>query len=105
MAVATMNRISISLLFLIMIFMVLPASAIMYASGSADNSEGTSDGEFSENSFASDSGSADIVRGHQIAGLPRITQTHHQIVGLLMIMLIYQQRQRKIIPLYQVNLR
>ena len=57
MAVATMNRISISLIFLLMISMVLPTSAIMYASGSTDNSEGTSDGEFSENSFASDSGS------------------------------------------------
>jgi uncharacterized protein YkwD len=44
MAMATMNRINISLIFLIMIFMVLPASAIMYASGSTDdNSEGTSD--------------------------------------------------------------
>jgi uncharacterized protein YkwD len=63
MAVATMNRISISLLFLIMISMVLPASAIMYASGSTDNSEATSDGEFSEDSFASDSGSTDDNAG------------------------------------------
>ena len=105
MSVATMNRINISLLFLIMISMILPASAFMYASGSTDNSEATSDGEFSENSFASIVGLLIIVRGHQIAGLPGITQTHHQIAGLLMIMLIYQQRQRKIIPLYQVNLR
>ena len=36
MAMATMNRINISLIFLIMIFMVLPASAIMYASESSD---------------------------------------------------------------------
>ena len=44
MAMSTMNRINISLIFLIMIFMALPASAIMYASGSTDdNSEGTSD--------------------------------------------------------------
>ena len=84
--------------------MILPASAIMYASGSTDNSEGTSDGEFSENSSASDSGSTDNSEAHQIAS-SGITSTHHQIVGLLMIMLIYQQRQRKIIPLYQVNLR
>ena len=56
MAMATMNRINISLIFLIMIFMVLPASAIMYASGSSDDSSGSSDSEFSENSFAPDSG-------------------------------------------------
>jgi uncharacterized protein YkwD len=37
MTMATMNRISISLMFLIMISMVLPTSAIMYASGSMDN--------------------------------------------------------------------
>ena len=85
--------------------MILPASAIMYASGSTDNSEGTSDGEFSEIVSLQIVGLLIIVRGHQIAGLPGIAQTHHQIVGLLLIMLIYQQRQRKIIPLYQVNLR
>ena len=39
--------------------MILPASAIMYASGSTDNSEATSDSEFSENNVASDSGSTD----------------------------------------------
>jgi len=43
MAMATMNRINISLIFLIMISMVSPTSAIIYASGSTDNSEGTSD--------------------------------------------------------------
>ena len=91
MAMAAMNRINISLIFLIMISMVLPASAIMYASGSTDNSE-ASDSEFSENRFASDSGSTDNSEGHQI-------------VGLLMIMLIYQQRLWKIISLYPVNLR
>ena len=85
--------------------MILPASAIMYASGSTDNSEGTSDGEFSENSFASDSGSTDNSEGTSDSGSTGDNTTHHQIVGLLMIMLIYQQRQRKIIPLYQVNLR
>jgi uncharacterized protein YkwD len=68
MAVATMNRISISLLFLIMISMVLPTSAIMYANGSTDNSEGTSDGEFSENSFASDNGSTDNSEGTSDSG-------------------------------------
>ena len=41
-----------------MISMVLPASAIMYASGSTDNSDAL-DSEFSENRFASDSGSTD----------------------------------------------
>ena len=59
MAMAPMNRITISLIFLIMISMVLPTSAIMYASGSTDNTDGTSDSEFSENSFASNNGSTD----------------------------------------------
>ena len=68
MSVATMNRINISLLFLIMISMILPASAFMYASGSIDNSEATSDGEFSENSFASDSGSTDNSEGTSDSG-------------------------------------
>jgi uncharacterized protein YkwD len=39
--------------------MVLPTSAIMYASGSTDNTDGASDSEFSENSFASNNGSTD----------------------------------------------
>ena len=56
---ATVNQINISLIFLIMISMVLPASAIMYVSGSTVDNEGTSDSEFSENSFASDSGSTE----------------------------------------------
>ena len=58
-----------------MISMVLPASAIMYASGSTDNSDDASDGEFTENSFLSDSGSTMIIvmtAPHQIVGLPRI---------------------------------
>jgi uncharacterized protein YkwD len=59
MAMAPMNRITISLIFLIMISMVLPTSAIMYASGSTDNTDGASDSEFSENSFASNNGSTD----------------------------------------------
>ena len=61
MATATMNRISISLIFLIMISMVLPTSAIMYASGSTDNSEETSDtGSTDDNSdSSSDTGSTD----------------------------------------------
>ncbi len=59
MAMAPMNRITISLIFLIMISMVLPTSAIMSASGSTDNTDGTSDSEFSENSFASNNGSTD----------------------------------------------
>ena len=130
MAMSTMNRINISLIFLIMIFMVIPASAIMYASGST----------------------MIIVRGHQTAGLLMmhqtagllmimlihhrltsfpLTSTHHHLTGLLMIMLIHhrltsfpltsthhhlmgllmivvpahQQRLRKITPLYQVKLR
>ena len=32
------------------------------------------------------------IAGHQIVGPPRIIVTTHQILGLLMIMLIYQQR-------------
>ena len=59
MAMATMNRISISLIFLIMISMILPASAIMYASGSTDNSEGTSDTGSSEDN--SDSPPTDLL--------------------------------------------
>ena len=59
MAMAPMNRITISLIFLIMISMVLPTSAIMYASGSTDNTDGASDSEFSENSFASNNGSTE----------------------------------------------
>ena len=59
MAMATMNRINISFIFLIMIFMVLPASAIMYASGSNYDNSDASDSEFSENSLAPDSGSND----------------------------------------------
>jgi len=59
MAMSIMNGITISLIFLITISMVLPTSAIMYASGSTDNNDGTSDNEFSENSFASDSGSTE----------------------------------------------
>ena len=60
MAVATMNRISISLIFLIMISMVLPTSAIMFASGSTDNSEETSDTGSSEDNSdsSSDTGSS-----------------------------------------------
>jgi uncharacterized protein YkwD len=54
-----MNGITISLLFLIMISMVLPTSAIMYASGSTVNSDDASDSEFSEDSFASEGGSTD----------------------------------------------
>ena len=93
------------IVFLIMFSMVLPTSAIMYASGSTVNSDDASDSEFSEDSFASDSGSTDNSDGNQILGLLMITPTHPQILGLLMIMLIYQQHLRKIIPLYQVNLR
>ena len=59
MAMSTMNGITISLMFLIMISMVLPVSAIMYASGSTINSNDASDSEFSENNFASDSGSTE----------------------------------------------
>ena len=61
MAMATMNRINISLIFLIMISMVSPTSAIIYASGSTDNSEGTSDtGSTDDNSdSSSDTGSSE----------------------------------------------
>ncbi len=59
MAMATMNGINISLIFFLMILMVLPASAFMYASGSTDDNSDSSDSEFSENSFAPDSGSTD----------------------------------------------
>ena len=59
MAMATMNRINISLIFLIMISMVLSASAIMYASGSTEDNSDASDSEFSENRFVSDSGSTE----------------------------------------------
>ncbi|WP_458720794.1 CAP domain-containing protein [Candidatus Nitrosocosmicus sp. R] len=54
-----MNQINISLIFLIMISMVLPASAIMYVSGSTVDNSDASDSGFSENSFASDSGSTE----------------------------------------------
>ena len=59
---ATMNRINISLIFLIMISMVLPTSAFMYASGSTeDSSDGASDSGSTEDSSdgASDSGSTE----------------------------------------------
>ena len=49
MAMATMNRIIISLIFLIMISMILPSSAIMYASGSTDNSDSSSDSGSTDN--------------------------------------------------------
>ena len=57
-----MNRITISLIFLMMISMILPASAIMYASGSTDNSDdGSSDSgstdDNSDDGSSSDSGS------------------------------------------------
>ena len=60
-----MNGITISLIFLIMISMILPASAIMYASGARttptdDNSDdGASDSDSTDNSDASDSVSTD----------------------------------------------
>jgi len=57
-----MNQISISLIFLIMISMVLPTSAIMYASGARTNPDDNSDASDSgstDNSDASDSGSTD----------------------------------------------
>ena len=68
MAMSIMNGITISLLFLIMISMVLPTSAIMYASGSTVNSDDASDSEFSEDSFASDSGSTDNSDGTSDTG-------------------------------------
>src|SRR6187551_683503 len=62
-SVATMNKISISLIFLIMISMVLPTSAIMYANGARttpnDNSDASDSGSTEDNSDASDSGSTD----------------------------------------------
>src|SRR4026207_2120060 len=52
-----MNRITISLIFLMMISMILPASAIMYASGSP---QGSDDGSSSDNGSTdtSDDGSS-----------------------------------------------
>ena len=65
----TMNRITISLIFLVMISMVLPTSVIMYASGSTDNSDGASDSgsndDNSDDGSSSDSGFTD-----DNAGLP-----------------------------------
>src|SRR6187399_1426945 len=62
-SVATMNKISISLIFLIMISMVLPTSAIMYANGARttpnDNSDASDSGSTEDNSDASDSGSTE----------------------------------------------
>ena len=57
-----MNRITISLIFFIVISMVLPISAIMYASGQTDDNSGSSS--------TSDSGL-----------LQRIIMTAHQLVG------------------------
>ncbi len=106
MAMATMNRISISLIFLIMISMVLPTSAIMFASGSTDNSDSSSDTGSSEDN--SDSyqilGLARImVTHHRLTSYP-LTSTQHHLKGLQMIMVIHQQRLQRIIPLYRVNL-
>jgi uncharacterized protein YkwD len=58
MAMANMNRITISLIFLIVISMVLPTSAIMYASGqSTDNSDDSSTGgPTTDNSGSSSTG-------------------------------------------------
>ena len=124
MAMATMNRINISLIFLIMIFMVLPASAIMYASGSTDDN---SVGDIRQRVYCY--GLLKMLIHHRLTSFP-LTSTHHQLMGLLMIMLIHhrltsfpltsthhhlmgllmivvpahQQRLRKIIPLYQVKL-
>src|SRR6188472_2152011 len=61
---ATMNRITISLIFLIMISMILPASTIMYAWGSQENSDDTCDvsTDTTDDSSSSDSsGSTDTT--------------------------------------------
>ena len=64
-----------------MISMVLPTSAIMYASGSTDdNSEGTSD-----------SGSTDDNAHSPPSDFLPPNVTHHHIMGLLMIMLIHHR--------------
>ena len=57
----TMNQITISLIFLIMISMILPASAFMYASGSPQNSDDASSGstDTSNDGSSSDTGSTD----------------------------------------------
>ena len=59
-ALVNMNRITISLIFLIVISMVLPTSAIMYASGqSTDNSDDSSTGgSTTSDNNAGDSGSS-----------------------------------------------
>ena len=56
-----MNRITISLIFLMMISMILPASAIMYASGSTQGSDEASGGssDSSDEGSSSDNGSTD----------------------------------------------
>jgi len=56
-----MNRITISLIFLMMISMILPASAIMYASGSTQGSDEASGGstDTSDDGSSSDNGSTD----------------------------------------------
>ena len=56
-----MNRITISLIFLMMISMILPASAIMYASGSIQGSDEASGGssDSSDEGSSSDNGSSD----------------------------------------------
>ena len=57
-AVVTMNRITNSLLFLIMISMFLPTSAIMYASGQSTENSGSSStgGSTTDNSGSSSTG-------------------------------------------------
>ena len=106
MAMATMNRISISLIFLIMISMVLPTSAIMFASGSTDNSDSSSDTGSSEDNSdsSSDTGSSEDNSDSPPTDFlpPNVDSTSSE--GLQMIMVIHQQRLQRIIPLYRVNL-
>ena len=67
--IETLIRITNLLLLLIVTLLILPASAIMYASGSTDNSDGSSDSGSTDNSDgSSDSGSTDNSDGSSDSG-------------------------------------
>ena len=69
-ALITMNRITISLIFLIVFSMVLPASSIMYASGQTDNSGSSTGGGTTTTTTTDNSGSPITPSTQTNAALP-----------------------------------
>ena len=70
-----MNRITISLIFLIVFSMVLPASSIMYASGQTDNSGSSTGGGSTDNSGSSTGGGSTDNSGSSTGGGSTTTTT------------------------------